>query len=348
MPCQKKKGTPPCMTPTRRVLDSLTIANVPTGRVIYLPSSLTPSPSNSNVCLCHNDICAPGSCRTLKKPSASHLRKGSCQEQKKPKATCARGCEGTNGISLNDIPCCQELLRKLAKEALSYNPECPEIDKRVCIRDPEERAPCVDPPCVAIKPEYNLSTCPAKTKPPCMTPAHSCTKLSKTKLCCDIPDCNDSQIIDPMFPCTHQMKTTCKIKPICPKDDCSLPSCARVCTPKEKPCCVKPPTAPIPCRSSASIATNSSQVLFGMLLKKNCECDSNTGIKKKDCHCDKTKREKDKKKSTKTDKVEVLTKKCSRKKCAVNTCPCRFPPAYSQYYDCTGQISGNCQCGRNT
>uniref|UniRef100_A0A2A4IZA3 Uncharacterized protein n=1 Tax=Heliothis virescens TaxID=7102 RepID=A0A2A4IZA3_HELVI len=41
------------------------------------------------------------------------------------------------------------------------------------------------------------------------------------------------------------------------------------------------------------------------------------------------------------------TGSCGKPSCSVNTCTCRFPPAYSQYFDCTGRISGHCNCDQN-
>lgn len=76
-------------------------------------------------------------------------------------------------------------------------------------------------------------------------------------------------------------------------------------------------------------------------------------VVKDDCVCDDVETEKQNKANSLKEKRKgatassVAATACPMPKCAANTCICHFPPAYSQYFDCTGHVSGNCNCNKN-
>ncbi|KAH9633856.1 hypothetical protein HF086_013745 [Spodoptera exigua] len=99
-------------------------------------------------------------------------------------------------------------------------------------------------------------------------------------------------------------------------------------------------------------------------LKNKCSCDGQEKLDDKktkkgkvkskvDCSCyakEKTSGQQETKlvkKTVRTNEPATVADNCGNESCDVNACTCHLPPAYNKHFDCSGNISGNCNCNKN-
>ena len=358
MPCKEKKNQSPCTPPSRRLLETLSIKDlcpeIICGPVVKHCSD--PGTSRPGSCDCDQDDCSPGRCcsldRQCENSSKSRLKRELESLPCKPECKVAE----LEAI-INDIQSCRDFFRKLALEAndiidsRNSQQECipkkkPSFKECCSKHGMGQKSNNVD------SGSYSGFGCQFQTKLHSMptTPQRSFSKSCYAKDC-SVPiaqaasKIKEGRIYKDDKPEEKKNTKTCKdffnkllgTKP----SQCSCNDEMFKQNKLNKP-------SQCSCEDEMIKQNKENEKILEKKNKKtsvqkvcapkesDCNCDVK-GSRRDDCFCD-----------------DLIEKRiASVNNLAVTSdskdtdCPCCFPPAYSQYFNCTGQVTGNCHCGKN-
>lgn len=361
-PKKKKKDPPTCVPPSRRLLETKTIKEL-SQTVCPYATPCGPGTSEPDPCECDQDDCGPGRCCALE----LECDKSGPQDLE----PCDQACKVAELDNIiEEIQSARDLFRKLTVEAkyILETANSQKVSDDACcqpLKKPTKQESC----CSQGKDDLK----PSKSAKPIAQSNRSYGKI-------ECPNCLSPKysglLHSPSPSKLHAMPTTSQKTP---SRTCSVPIAQTACKVTEgKLCQMKSDEEEERLKSKIENKPEDKNKIgknfFKKLLGKKpsqCSCDEemlkqnkenekivNMAAEKKgkqsslmkvccpnrtDCECKVDGKNKDGKEWNKNNDC-FCDDGMGKQKKMDDGCVCHFPPAFSQYFNCTGQVSGNCCC----